>query len=540
MLRTIGDYTQGRDNNFNLLRAIAATMVIFGHSFSLLAPPLWIGPLHMIGGRWDPSDLGVNIFFVASGFLIAQSFLQRRSLLVYLEARVLRIFPALWLALVFTVLVIGPLATTLPLSAYFTDWDTYRYFFQNAPLISLDFRLPGLFDHNLGSDAVNGSLWTLPVELRLYMLIALLGVVGVLAKPKLFNFLFLLSLIFIFKWPLPFTLVEPESLRTIRLAAYFLLGTFFYINRAYIPLHPLGVVVLAAIVYALYTAGLVPLSLGVFGIATAYAVLWFAFDPRVRIDSYNRVGDYSYGLYIYSFPVQQTIIFFDSTVGNAKLFIWSFGLSLLLAAISWHFLEKPALRRKGKFRYDKLLDRIFPSAWELAPIGIEQVKLSGPLLHVNRRLCEMLGYTRDELLKLSFRDITHPDDLAREEQLLTQLMDGTIQSYYLKKRYLHKSGETIPVRVTSSQILRSASGNRYRIAIVEDLPPPSNQAARPIEAFRLIESSKALPTRLTGFIRHMLSDRWAELNAPVARAMQECLAFHEQPTVAPGQRFGTR
>ncbi|MGH8772118.1 MAG: PAS domain S-box protein, partial [Burkholderiales bacterium] len=152
--------------------------------------------------------------------------------------------------------------------------------------------------------------------------------------------------------------------------------------------------------------------------------------------------------------------------------------------------------------------------WEDAPIGIEQVDLRGPLLQVNRRLCEMLGYSREELEQRSFRDITHPDDLPSEEKLLSQLIAGEIRSYSIEKRYLHKNGAAIPVRVTSSQVRRSASRS-YRISIIEDIA--HSDAALPHAETLDSHAGK----------RFSLFGRLNGLNEAISRAIAECKAYRD-------------
>lgn len=541
MQKTIADVSHGRNNNFNLLRFIAATMVIFSHAF-------WVTgsqpPLLTLTGLWDSGEIGVNIFFVISGFLIAQSYLQRHNLLAFLEARFLRIFPALWVALLFTVVVIGPLVTELSLPAYFTHLDTYKYPLQNATLITMDGGLTGIFKGNPVSGAANNSLWTLPYELRLYLLIALLGVLAILRQRKIFNLLFVFSLIFAFDWPRAYTLVGDEASSMVRLAAYFSLGSFLYINRADVPLHRFGVVSFAAAIWLLHALGFESLSLGVFGFALAYTVLWFALDPGVRFNPFNRIGDYSYGLYIYSFPIQQTIVHFDKKIGVLQLFALSFGLTLILAVLSWHLLERPALNLKGNIGFDRLLGYLFPWIQRRPAVGIEQVDLSGPLLKVNQRLCEMLGYTSDELLQRSFRDITHPDDLAQEERLLADLVGGRVRSYYIEKRYLHKDGGAVPVRVTSSQVHKSEANGRYRISIVESIEDNSrHELGAPGTISRYLEFNANPPGSWIGNrIRRMLPRKIAELDSAVGRALEECLTYRREVQAgrAVSQRFGTR
>ncbi|MDQ3196194.1 MAG: acyltransferase family protein [Pseudomonadota bacterium] len=543
MQKTIADYCQGRDNNFNLLRFIAASMVIFAHSFTVNGGQDAFVPVLVGTPRWDSGDLGVNIFFVISGFLVTQSFLQRANVWVFLEARFLRILPALFIALVLTVLIVGPLTTTLPLSSYFSEWQTWWYFLLNLSLLETVYILPGVFQNNPVPDSVNGALWTLPKETRLYCAVALIGALGILKNRRIFNIFFILAIIFTFEWPDAFTLLKEEMINMPRLASYFALGSFLYINRDHIPLNAFGVVVFGALITLLYLFGYYSLALGVFGFSLAYTVLWVAYEPRLRIDAFNRIGDYSYGLYIYHYPVQQTIVYFNRDLAALELLALSFVPTLLLAVASWHIVEKRALRLKGKTGFEKIAQRLFASRWERVPIGIEQVNLSGSLLNVNRKLCQLLGYSRDELLQMSFRDITHADDLVQEEKLLAQLVTGKMRSYAIQKRYLHKDGRLIPVRVTSSQVQKSKAGVQYRISIVEEIA--HDEADRVFATAHPLLESAVEPTqsRIWRFIHRVMPGHWGGLNEAIERALQESASRrtrNRKATVRAAEEYSTR
>lgn len=104
--------------------------------------------------------------------------------------------------------------------------------------------------------------------------------------------------------------------------------------------------------------------------------------------------------------------------------------------------------------------------FEQAGLGIKWVTAEGHLVEVNRSFCDMIGYGRDELLQRSYRDLTHPDDIERDEAQFRQLLAGEIASYSLDKRYLHRDGTPIDVRVTSSLVRMDKT---YRLSIVEDV-----------------------------------------------------------------------
>ena len=237
-------------NNINTLRFLGAFFVLFGHTFALCyGPRAGEDPIsELIKGATAYSaglpGVGVAMFFVLSGYLVTRSYENRHNLLLYVEARVLRIFPALWVTLLLTMLVLGPLVSTLESSAYFTHQGTWKYFWYNAKLFpDVSYRLPGVFLENPRAGGVNGSLWTLPVEVRMYAIVALLGVVGALRKRMVFNIVALLIAAWYFLLPEHFLLLH--KLGHARLGLYFLLGALFYMNRDKLVLHWIGLVVLS-------------------------------------------------------------------------------------------------------------------------------------------------------------------------------------------------------------------------------------------------------------------------------------------------------
>ena len=175
----IGHHPLHRDNNFDDLRVLAAAMVMLTHSWALVKradEPI----AEITFGSLAGGPLGVWMFFAISGYLVCQSYIVRRNLLAFVEARVLRIYPAFAARIVFGVAV-GAVATTLPLSEFIRHSQTWDYF-RNNLLFELRYSLPGVFATNPYPNAVNGSIWTLPAETMLYVLVALLGVTTVLAR----------------------------------------------------------------------------------------------------------------------------------------------------------------------------------------------------------------------------------------------------------------------------------------------------------------------------------------------------------------------
>lgn len=339
-MAVLGDFAGVRENNFNLLRCIAALMVIYAHSWGLSTQGEADDPLKIFLGG-SVGMLAVNAFFIISGFLVMQSWGRQRSLLNFCRARVFRVIPGLFGVLLFTVLMAGFFWSTLDAEAFFRSGDTWKYFYKNLLMIKTEYDLPGVFASNPYPDAVNGSLWTLRYEMKMYLALAVLGLLGYLGgkRLRLFAGVFVL-------WYLGNTLAglwmleAPVSDEMLRLSLCFFLGGLATCYGARLPLHG-GLLLLLGALMLLSRGGLMyDLFAALF---LSYAVFYIAYIPRGWILKYNRVGDYSYGLYLYAFPIQQVIFLKWPQLGP----LWVFGLASLLtlvcAIISWHLLEKPLL-----------------------------------------------------------------------------------------------------------------------------------------------------------------------------------------------------
>jgi peptidoglycan/LPS O-acetylase OafA/YrhL len=181
---TLGQRARGRDNNFNLVRLLAAGCVLVSHSWPLSGTPG--EPFERFAG-FSLGHFGVDIFFVVSGFLVTGSLFARRTLGAFVRARALRIFPALTVNAFGTALVIGPLVTALPLAAYFTSPLTWAYAVLNSTTWpwGVVWSLPGVFRGLPAGDAVNGALWSLPWELTMYAMLVVLGALALRTRPWL-------------------------------------------------------------------------------------------------------------------------------------------------------------------------------------------------------------------------------------------------------------------------------------------------------------------------------------------------------------------
>jgi len=342
--KLLSEISDGRDNNLNLMRMLAAAAVALSHSYLLVTGEGDARPLVDTTG-FSLGYHAVNVFFVISGFLVARSWERTDNLTHFWVARTLRIFPALAICVILTALVAAPLLISLPLSAYFTSWQTLLYVPLTASLITPDATLPGLFVSNPVPDEVNGSLWTLRYEIICYAGLSVIGFIGVLNnRPRLLWLSAALGLPLIILSLLPGTYEETNiTQHFVRFGLCFGLGILAYEFREKIPLHWTGVAAFLFLAGALHATPLFPVSLYML---VAYASFWFAFVPAGAIRKYNALGDVSYGLYIYAFPVQQALVGQIAGLDPLELFTLTMAVALPLAALSWIWIEKPALERK--------------------------------------------------------------------------------------------------------------------------------------------------------------------------------------------------
>lgn len=111
----------------------------------------------------------------------------------------------------------------------------------------------------------------------------------------------------------------------------------------------------------------------------------------------------------------------------------------------------------------------FRSTFENAAVGMAHIALHGRWLRANERLLEILGYGRADLVQLSFQDITHPDDLQKDQEMIQKLRDGAIDSYALQNRVYRKDGTLVWVEITVSMQEKSGQNEPYFISIIEDI-----------------------------------------------------------------------
>lgn len=344
----LSDFSQDRNNNFNLIRILAALAVLVTHSFAISTGVREAEPFRDIIGM-TIGTIAVDVFFITSGFLVTSSLLNRQSIIEFFWARVLRIFPALFVMLSLTAFVLGPLFTTLPLSSYFLDQKTTGYLIKCAVLVcGVVFKLPGVFEGNPYQMVVNGSLWTMPMEVRMYITLAVLWFIFRITKRyKLEAFKVSIVAIAVLSGICIFNRNLTNFSGIAKFSFMFFTGSAFYIFKKHIRLYNLAF--LSIMIAMLLTIGDKRLFFIVYNLTIAYLLIYLAYVPAGFIRKYNQLGDYSYGVYIYAFPVQQSAAALIPGISTLHVILIAAPVTILLAAISWHLLEKRALGLKGSF-----------------------------------------------------------------------------------------------------------------------------------------------------------------------------------------------
>jgi len=287
--------------------------------------------------------IAVAIFFALSGLLISRSFDRKKSLITFAVARVLRLFPALLVVLVITVIV-GAFFTTLDLASYLRSAETLAYIPRNLSLAFLQYPLPGVFDDNAYGDPINGSLWTLFYEVICYLGVVVIGLVGLLKRRILFTLVFaVLTIAYLssFGW-------DPDGGLTRRLYLLLQLGFPFALGMmAYVwrDKFVLDLRIAAALWLLCWPAAYTPFLSAMVLIALIYSIAWFGFIPKGQLLAYNRLGDYSYGVYIFAFPVQQMFAHLVPDAGPLANMALAAPLTLLCAVVSWNLVESVALSK---------------------------------------------------------------------------------------------------------------------------------------------------------------------------------------------------
>lgn len=349
------------NNNFDLLRLIAAIMVIVGHSFALVPIEGEFDPLQRWVGITYSGALAVKFFFFLSGLLVTNSLMQKSDIVDFVVMRTFRIIPAIAVCSATLALLIGPFFTIN--TNYFANSEVYKFIIGNT-LINIHYNLPGVFT-NLPFNSVNGSLWTIPFEVCAYIAVTGLFLIGALKNKHVAAGI---CVFFITDSLLPqggFFLYFFNNPEIRYLPFSFALGALCAIYKDKISLSyelSLGLMLLSYVFWD--TIG----QHAFFYAAVFFTALFVStWHPVVKL---TPRWDISYGIYLYGWPAQQII---SSTMPGLPRWIditTTIALSAVCGCISWVLVERPTLsfgRELLKRQFSRILRLILTGANPKSP-----------------------------------------------------------------------------------------------------------------------------------------------------------------------------
>lgn len=340
--------SRGRDNNLDLIRFLAAVMVIFCHAFPISLGEGVPDPLsELTGDQLSFGSLAVGIFFVFGGFLICKSMCRIKTARAYFKARIVRIIPPLMAVTVVLTFVVGPVLTSLSLKEYFTDGGTYRYL-TNGILI-LYHNLPGVFADNIYGQAVNGPLWTLPIEFICYILCFIAYKCKLLDKKKMWIGIILVAAGCMGAWIMSSRIALLASM--IRPMGLFFAGMVYYVYRDRIPMKGWLCALCLLGMIASLAAGIFPVMVFLF---FPYFFMYIGFALKWKFAGFAKHGEISYGVYLCAWPLQQILAQVmsgaDGKMNPYMNFVVTVPLAVAAGYLLYILVEKPLARWMKKSR----------------------------------------------------------------------------------------------------------------------------------------------------------------------------------------------
>ncbi|MDA3629716.1 acyltransferase family protein [Saccharopolyspora sp. WRP15-2] len=329
-------------HGFAWIRMIGALAVIYGHS----SPLAGTGLLFSEDWALQPDEGVLMGFFAMSGFQITESWVRDPHLGRFAAKRVLRLWPPMLTVTLAMALIIGPLVTTLTAGEYFAAHGTWGYIVNNAGLLTLKHELPGVFVDNPWPNAVNGSLWTLPMELIAYTGLFLLLALG--AGRHKYRWLTVVALVALVIWDRHLEQIPgPESAGSLlsvpveSLVAFLVAFAFGVVLNLYrIPLSPLAGAA-GLVVMALMPNSIAASFLMVFAVSYAVVLAGHFWPAKLTVPGVWVNG--SYGVYVWGFPIQQLLAM--AGVRNEWLMlICAAPLAYVIGTLSWKFIEDPTMK----------------------------------------------------------------------------------------------------------------------------------------------------------------------------------------------------
>lgn len=329
-------------NNFNLVRLFFAALVIFTHSYAIYDGHPYRDILYRLTGSLSLGDVAVDGFFIVSGFLITGSYLQSRSPWHYFKKRVLRIYPAYLACYLICITLVASFSGATPPETSSIPVIIAKAFLLAPPTLGNEF--PGL-----AFGFLNGSAWTIAYEFRCYLMLAVLGMAGLLQRRSVILAIMAVLLVLDFisiEYSPPGYVLVGDTENGIRFMALFLAGALHQLYRDKISYSATGAALcFCAAALCMFVPAIAETGLCIFG---SYVILWFALrGPLSRMEGLLK-SDISYGLYLYGWPIQSLLIYYAVGISPTAVTFIALPLAALCGWISWRVIEKPALSLKNR------------------------------------------------------------------------------------------------------------------------------------------------------------------------------------------------
>jgi peptidoglycan/LPS O-acetylase OafA/YrhL len=330
---------KGIGPGFESLRLILSLVILCWHAFGVCYGFVLVMPV------LQPIKMALLVmFFVLSGFLITGSALRLQSFKTFMAFRLLRIFPALIVEVVLSAVILGAVLTTLPLEVYFSHPQFFLYFANIFGFFQM--YLPGVFtDHPLR--IVNMNLWTLKAEYLCYIIIGFFFLFGLFSRRKFFLLLFaILTFYLFFQFPGSMLVHRTFNFGSGALMFSCMLGVLFYLYKDHIPVSRIYFCVSAVLAYVCFSF---PSTYGLGLLPMAYCTVYMGVVRFPKLNFFNG-GDYSYGIYLYGYPITQVIWhYFPMAQSWPMILILVVPVTMAFSIVSWHCIEKHALKLKPYF-----------------------------------------------------------------------------------------------------------------------------------------------------------------------------------------------
>ncbi|NIF46976.1 acyltransferase [Enterobacter sp. Ap-1006] len=353
----IANFIKKDNNNLDFIRLLCAYFVIYSHAY-VLAPSF--GSDDILYKTFQLGDIGfgsiaVKTFFLISGILITNSLMSGGNLFSFVISRFARIYPAFFVVVVISATVIGPLVSTLSLSDYFSSNEVWLYISKTLRL-NIQYLLPGVFNNN-ALPAINGSIWTIPMEVKAYLYLMLTYLLSMVFGHYKKYFIAFISIVIIAEPFTPFKgvfLAKTDVIGIYLLYPFFSIGCLLALFKENIKTHHLLLISVSSLIAFIVFSKSELNRTFCFHLFSSLFLIYIASTPLIKKIKIN--NDISYGVYLWAFPAQQLIASAYPHSPYINMII-AFILSSILGLISFHVIENPSMVAGRKIKKSRLFLR---------------------------------------------------------------------------------------------------------------------------------------------------------------------------------------